>query len=396
MAFLGQLKLNGDPFARNGIAPMGPVRAAFEQLMRHVELGTAIILVVGPGGSGKTFLLDIAEESCRTRGISVLRIERGDLAHTVIGKHVDLLLVDEADFVDQATLNFIAGHPETAKTVVFACRTPCSVGDMATPTLVNLTPLTASEARDFLVERATAAGRPDLFAPDALDSLVAGTSGLPRLLRSVGALALFLAAHEGAGRVCMEHVADALDAQSGKGGLPDEKGSAKPRTANFPVSPVARMAAEPAIAREPTPLMAAAPGIALINSPHAHITTPGDKPESPHGRFTGTKILGAALLPLLLLSGSLGQADTATQVSATMERVHQASAMNAMRGLERVADVEYSGPIVLVVLNPPALQPLQIAQAERTFAAVKKPVTPALPSKKTRAKNPPRANITQR
>jgi hypothetical protein len=138
MAFLGQLKLNGDPFARDGIAPMGPVRAAFEQLMRHVELGTTIILIVGPGGSGKTFLLGIAEEACRTCGISVLRIERGDLAHTVIGKHVDLLLVDEADFVDQATLNFIAGHPETAKTVVFACRTPCSVGDMAAPTLVNL------------------------------------------------------------------------------------------------------------------------------------------------------------------------------------------------------------------------------------------------------------------
>jgi len=106
MAFLGQLKLNRDPFARDGIAPMGPVRAAFEQLMRHVELGTAIILIVGPGGSGKTFLLGIAEESCRTRGISVLRIERGDLAHTVIGKHVDLLLVDEADFRGSGDLEF--------------------------------------------------------------------------------------------------------------------------------------------------------------------------------------------------------------------------------------------------------------------------------------------------
>jgi len=375
---------------------MGPVRAAFEQLMRHVELGTAIILIVGPGGSGKTFLLDIAEEACRTRGISVLRIERGDLAHTVIGKHVDLLLVDEADFVDQATLNFIAGHPETAKTVVFACRTPCSVGDMAAPTLVNLTPLTASEARDFLVERATAAGRPDLFAPDALDSLVAGTLGLPRLLRSVGALALFLAAHEGASRVCMEHVADALDTQSGKGGLLDEKGRAKPRPANVSVSPIAHMAAEPEIAREPAPLMAAAAAIGDISSAQAAITTPSDKPESPHGRFMGARILGAALFPLLLLSGSHGQAGTATQVSATMNLVHRASAMNALRALERVAEAERPGSVILVVLNPPPLQPLQIAQAERTFAAVKKPVTPALPPKKTRAKNPPRANITQR
>src|SRR4051794_6155140 len=100
MAFLGQLKLHCDPFARDSVAPLGPVRLAFQQLMKHVELGTAVILVVGPAGSGKTLLLDIAAESCRTRGISVLRIERGDLAHTAIGKRVDLLLVDEADFVD--------------------------------------------------------------------------------------------------------------------------------------------------------------------------------------------------------------------------------------------------------------------------------------------------------
>src|SRR5258706_7652557 len=216
MALVGQLKLSCDPFARDGVAPLGPVRAALEQLMQHVALGTAIVLVVGPAGSGKSFLLGLAEESCRARDISVLRIERGDLAHTVIGKSVDLLLVDEADFVDQPTLNFIGSHPETAKTVVFACRTSLSVGDMAGPTVVNLNPLAPDEARNFVVERATAARRPDLFAPNALEALIAGTAGLPRLLRSVGALALFLAESEGARNVGVEHVAEALAAQDGK------------------------------------------------------------------------------------------------------------------------------------------------------------------------------------
>ena len=128
MAFANQLKLDRDPFVRDGASPLGPVSAAFQQLMRHVEQKTAIVVVAGPAGSGKTFLLDMTEEACRGRGISVLRIERGDLAHTVIGKCADLLLVDEADFVDEATLNFLAGHPQTPKTVVFACRAPRGVG----------------------------------------------------------------------------------------------------------------------------------------------------------------------------------------------------------------------------------------------------------------------------
>ena len=335
--------------------------------MRHVELGTAIILVVGPAGSGKSFLLNIAEESCRARGISVLRIERGDLAHTVVGKRVDLLLVDEADFVDSATLNFIAGHPETAKTVVFACRTPCSVGDVAIPTLVNLTPLTPNEARDFVVERATAAGRPDLFAPDALEYLIAGTSGLPRLLRSVGALALFLATHEGASRVGVEHVAEALDAQAGKSHLSTETGDMKPRRATASGPPVARMAAEPEVEREAIqPVVAAAAPVAeQARLPTALMIASNDKPESRRRHFVAAKILGAAVLPLLLLNGSLGEAGTATQFA------RRAPVMDAMRALERVADAEHPGPVILVVLNPPALQPLQMAPAERIFTAVK-------------------------
>lgn len=398
MALVGQLKLNCNPFARDGVAPLGPVRAALEQLTRHVELGTAIVLVVGPAGSGKSFLLGLAEESARARGVSVLRIERGDLAHTVIGKSVDLLLVDEADFVDQTTLNFIAGHPETAKTVVFACRTPCSVGDMAAQSLVNLTPLTPHEARDFVVERATAAGRPDLFAPEALASLIAGTSGLPRLLRSVGALTLFFADSQGASNVGAEHVAAALDAQAGKGQALAQIGDAKPLRAGSTGTPVARMVAEPEIEREPTHLVDAepAPGAGQMRLPTPLMIAASNKPAPRRRNFVNAKILGAAVLPLLLLSGSGGEADTATQVSAAMNFVHRASAMEAMRALQRVADAEYPRRMILVVLNPPALEPLRIAPAERTFTAAKKPVAPASQVKNAKAKSPPKTKVTQR
>jgi len=130
--------------------------------------------------------------------------------------------------------------------------------------------------------------------------------------------------------------------------------------------------------RLPTPLMIAASA----------------KPTSRRRNFAGAKILGAAVLPLLLLSGSRGEAGTATSVSATMNLVHQASAMNAMRGLQLVADAEYPRGMILVVLNPPDLQPLRIAPAERNFTAAKRQVAPV--SHKAKAKGPPRTNVTQR
>src|SRR5258708_23097728 len=104
MALVGRLKLHCNPFARDSVTPLGPVRAALEQLMKHFELGTAIVLVVGPAGSGKSLLLGLAEESRRARGISVMRVERGGLAHTALRKSVPLFLVGAADFFDHPPL----------------------------------------------------------------------------------------------------------------------------------------------------------------------------------------------------------------------------------------------------------------------------------------------------
>ena len=430
MPFSSQLKLNRDPFARDGVSPLGPVRAAFEQLIRHVEEKTAIIVVAGPAGSGKTFLLDLTETACRERGMSVLRIERGDLAHTVIGKCADLLLVDEADFVDEATLNFLGGHPETPKTVVFACRNPRGVGDLALPTLVTLSPLTPNEARDFIVESATTAGRPDLFAPEALESLVAGTSGLPRLLRSIGTLALFSAAYEGASRVGAEHVAEALAAQIGNGQPLVKRGSLESQEANVsplsqiadiaeepeiqrdathlvheanvsPLSQIAAIAEEPDIRREPTHLVAYEAGvkflkplIAIIASSHKA----GFRPKS----FVKAKTFGAAMLPLLLLNGSIGEAGQyATRVNARMHFAPRLLSIGAMDALERVAKTEYPGRIILAVITTPPLQPVQIAVAKRTPDADNKQVDAApkrQPTSGPQAKNAAKKNApsTQR
>ena len=373
MAPVSQFKLNHDPFGRDRASPRGPVRAAFEQLMRHVELKTAVIAVVGPPGSGKTLLLDMTEDACRGRGMSVLRIERGDLAHTVIGKCSDLLLVDEADFVDEATLNFLAGHPQTPKSVVFACRTPRRVGDAVVPTLVKLTPLTPDEARDFLLEQATKAGRPDLFTPEGLESLVAGTFGLPRLLRSVGALSLFVAGNEGASQIGAEHVADAFAAQIGRTQLPAETENVDlegPEDHACPSLWGEGETKEPEIKRAAARVESAVEADGgnfqppLVPMPLVPIMTSGDRIRSRRETFFEVKIFGAVLLPLLLLNGSLVEAARTSQ-----PRAARSSGTDVLRDLDRVAKAELPGPLLLSLIVTPPLQPLLILPAKRSVAA---------------------------
>jgi hypothetical protein len=80
----------------------------------------------------------------------------------------------------------------------------------ARPALIELTPFSQSDARNYLRDQATGAGLRDLFAEEALDLLVVGTHGSPRSLRSIASLAYFFAASGGASQIRLEHVTSAL------------------------------------------------------------------------------------------------------------------------------------------------------------------------------------------
>ena len=196
MAISNSLKLSRDPFGREAPAPIvPPVQLAFDEVMREIGRGTTVIVVIGPAGSGKSLLLDITESACSSRGLSVGRIDRGDLAHTVLGEAPDLLLVDEADSVDPPTLQLMLSNRDDTgpRSIVFACRlsdTARYAGE-AVPVFVKVAPLAPADARKFIIERVTGAGHAELFEPEALDRLVAATKGSPRLLQSIAGHALF-------------------------------------------------------------------------------------------------------------------------------------------------------------------------------------------------------------
>jgi hypothetical protein len=301
--------------------------------------------------------------------------------------------VDEADFIDQATLNAIASPPNVRKTVVCACRAPRDLSNGAMPVVVKVTALTPQEAREFVVERATAAGRPDLFAPDAVDALVDGTSGIPRLLRSVGALALFFAAYEGASQVAPGHVAKASAAQTAEGGPASEKADSKPAEGKVAASPAAaRMIQEPEPRREPPHLIENAPSAAQAKfpTPILPVIAWRDPTSARRKSFATARMFGAAVLPLLLLNGSLGEGGPASQGYTKRQIVPRPVAMDARRGLERVAKAAYPGPVILAVITMPALHAFEINPEQRDVTAVKKAAVPAPPLKKPVKKSAPR------
>ena len=215
-----QLRLETNPFtaSANGARIGRPLQAALGEVIRQIGLEAPVIVVCGSAGAGKTLLMHMIARACTDMGLCARQIDRGDLMHVAFGQCADVLLVDEADSIADSTLHTLvsAGANASTTTMIFLClpsnaRRFTSSGGRAV--IIELTPLTRSDSRNYLLERATSAGRPELFEADALDLLIEGARGSPRVLRSIASLAFFAAAVDGSGRIGTKHVADALASQ---------------------------------------------------------------------------------------------------------------------------------------------------------------------------------------
>jgi hypothetical protein len=208
-----RLRLEKNPFVTSaggaGIGP--PLRTALREVIRQVASETPIVVLTGRVGTGKTLLMNLAARACTDMGLTVRQVDRGDLVHIALGQRSDVLLIDEADSMTDAMLHGLvsAGGKSVATTVVFSCLPWCvgrftSSSDRAS--LVELTPLTRPDARRYLLEQMNRAGRPDLFAPEALELVVEGSHGSPRLLQSIASLAFFSATFDGMSQIRSKHV----------------------------------------------------------------------------------------------------------------------------------------------------------------------------------------------
>jgi len=151
-------------------------------------------------------------------GLTVRRVDRGDLVHMTLGQRSDLLLVDEANSVADSILKALSleGEKNGATTTVFFGLPSCAARLICSNVhhvIIELAPLPPSDARNYLLERANNAGLPDLFTSEALELTINGSHGSPRLLRSIAGLAFFGAASDGSSQISLKHVASALSAQ---------------------------------------------------------------------------------------------------------------------------------------------------------------------------------------
>ena len=231
------LQISMNPFVAgaSGTRMGRPLQKAFGEVIRHIGLQTPIIAVVGSAGTGKSLLADMTARACVDMGLTVRRIDSGDQVYALLGTKSDVLLIDQTDSMSVTSLQILLSPTgkNTATTMVFMCLPSCvgqvsfSGGDRAT---VELTPLSLSDARNYLNERAASIGRANLYSPEALDLVIDDSRGLPRLLRSIAHQAYWAAASEGALQIGVQHVSNTSGSQGVEPGKTHAHGARRQAT----------------------------------------------------------------------------------------------------------------------------------------------------------------------
>ena len=304
------LDISQNPFSSSepGSRIGRPAQAAFGELIRLIALRTRVVVVLGKAGTGKTVLAGMVEKSCGDMGLSVRRLERGDLLTENAADGTDVLVVDEADSMSVAVLQSVlsAREKHTDRTIVFMCLPSC-IGRFSfsgtDAVVVELGPLSLLDARLYLTERGNSIGRPKLFPVEALDVIIDASKGVPRLLRSIAGLAYFNAAIEGACQIAATHAEDAARMRNELGPAPSNEPSASNQAEiDEPIELTAADEVAPIVvanAKAPDPVAAEVPPL------HLDMAAFG-RTEAPRAKWSSRASTGAIAAAVLLLVGGVG------------------------------------------------------------------------------------------
>ena len=306
--------LERDPFARGGegSADSPVLRRALAEALDALRQGARLINLVGPAGSGKDVLLGRLQGELLDLGLRVRRLTAADEEELAAARDDDVLLVDELRGDLQAALRAALdlGQRLIRPSLVIASLEPLGFGDAgaADCTTVELSPLSAEEARTYLADRVAAGGRRDLFTGAALDRIVEAAEGSRRRLRVLAGNALLDAALEGSDLVTDLHAGRAAAMLPGRsaaqqeGSAPESSAAGGAQPAELP--PTAEE--DPLAEEEP---VAAPPHIAVKPADSAVAASEPEEDEEPASRsgwsrFAPLLALAAAIVAALVFFAS--------------------------------------------------------------------------------------------
>ncbi|MGH7097937.1 MAG: hypothetical protein ACREE4_09810 [Stellaceae bacterium] len=178
-------------------------------MLGALSKGPAFLALLGPPGTGKTWLLQAILTALRQRGQRAMLVPRGELPFKIAAGTV--VLIDEAARMGAERLAHLSGVRDASLVLAdlpgFADRLKSVARP---PTVVRLAPLMPEEIPDFVAAWMALRDVPaDIVNKDAMARLVAHSGGVPRLVAQLLWAALAISARHGIARVGNEEVDEA-------------------------------------------------------------------------------------------------------------------------------------------------------------------------------------------
>ncbi len=177
------------------------------ELVTGLTAGPAFLALLGPAGTGKTWMLQAAAADLRRRGQPVILVRRGELPIEVFPGTA--VLVDEAARMDDGQLARLAAVRDASVVLADLPAFAARLEQLARPpTIVPLAPLSPGDMPEFVAAWLAARGLPaGVVAHPAISRLFDHSGGIPRLVVQLLRAALAVHGEMGAAGIG----ADAVD-----------------------------------------------------------------------------------------------------------------------------------------------------------------------------------------
>jgi hypothetical protein len=271
---------------------------AYDDLMAQLAAGPVFLALLGPAGTGKTWLLQAVLAALREQGQPAVLVQRGELSLEAAAGTV--VLVDEAARMDDARLAQLAGAREASIVLAGLPAFASRLGQLAhPPAIVPLASLPFRDLPGFVASWLVARGVPtEVLDERAARRLFDHSGGVPRLVVQFLRAALAMNGQVGAAAIGADQLDEVAALRLGESGAgPAAAAEGMPGSAGRSLAAAGPAAPGPAPAE--TPVLPEAAPVAVAPGASAR---PGARLGRP--RKSVVLALAASLLIAAVLAAS--------------------------------------------------------------------------------------------